>query len=266
MSVSQNDLWSLTDGRPQIDPQVLSLAVERQAGRPDLDYRTRLLIRDSLDALERHWGPERFASWLARSPLRGELEQIKRAEFDRPGFQTLHQRLMDATKPETFRQFLRELGERVPRAARIEIGGSGALILAGTLTRRTDDLDVVDEVPEELRSQHDLLDELAARYGLRLTHFQSHYLPSGWQGRLQSLGRFGRLDVLSVDPVDIFVGKLFSARTKDLDDLRVLAPQFDKSKIVDRFCESAGPLRNEKQLADHAARNWYIVFGETPPG
>ncbi len=33
-------------------------------------------------------------------------------------------------------------------------------------------------------AQHQLLDGLVARYGLRLTHFQSHYLPKG--GRLAS--------------------------------------------------------------------------------
>jgi len=265
MPLVQNDLWSLTLGRPQIDPKALALALEHEASQKDLDYRTRLLIRDSLDALAQYWGLDRFDVWLNQSPQRAELEQIRRSGFERPGFPTLHQRLMNTTEPETFRQFLRELGERVPRPARIQIGGSGALILAGNLSRRTDDLDVVDEVPAEIRSQHDLLDELASRYGLRLTHFQSHYLPSGWQQRVLSLGAFGRLDVFSVDPLDIFVGKLFSARTKDLDDLRVLAPQFDNSKVVERLRSSAGALRNEQKLAADAQRNWYILFGEPLP-
>ena len=64
--------------------------------------------------------------------------------------------------------------------------------MTNLLERRTDDIDVEDEVPSEIRSRHDLLDQLAKSYGLRLTHFQSHYLPEGWQSRLHLLGVFGR--------------------------------------------------------------------------
>jgi hypothetical protein len=265
MSVASPDLWSLTQGRPQIDPAALACAVEREVAHEDLDYRTRLLIRDSLDALARYWGRERLDAWLSRSSRRATLERVWQSEFERPGFPTLHQRLMDTTQPETIHQFLRELGDHLARPVRLPIGGSGALILLGSLSRRTEDLDVVDEVPLEIRAQHDLLNDLAARYGLRLAHFQSHYLPAGWESRLKSLGQFGRLEVLVIDPCDIFVGKLFSARTKDRDDLRILAPQLDKRQIADRLRSSATALRREPALAQNATRNWYILFGEPLP-
>ena len=131
---------------------------------------------------------------------------------------------MEKTDPETIRQLLRELGTLASRPTRIDVGGSGALILLGNLSRSTDDIDIVDEVPPELRAQHDAMEQLASRYGLRLAHFQSHYLPAGWIDRVRSLGRFGNLEVFLVDPLDIFVGKLFSAREEDRDDLRALAP------------------------------------------
>jgi hypothetical protein len=265
MSVASPDLWSLTQGRPQIDPEALACAVEREVAHDNLDYRTRLLIRDSLDALAHFWGRERLDAWLTRSSRRATLEQIWQSEFERPGFPTLHQRLMDTTKPGTIHQFLRELGAHVAQSTRLQIGGSGALILAGSLSRRTDDLDVVDEVPPEIRAQHDLLNDLAARYGLRLAHFQSHYLPDGWASRLKPMGQFGRLEVFVIDPCDIFVGKLFSARTKDRDDLRVLATQFDKGQVADRVRSSATALLREPELAQNARRNWYIVFGEELP-
>src|SRR5205807_2577023 len=133
-------------------------------------------------------------------------------------------------------------------------------------SRHTDDIDIVNEVPAEIRSQHDLLDQLAQRYGLQLTHFQSHYLPNGWEGRVKSLGRFGRLDVFLVDPCDVFVGKLFSQRTKDLDDLRMLAPQFQRPAIEQRLRDSAGPLMADEALAQNASRNWYILYGDSLPG
>jgi hypothetical protein len=265
MSVASPDLWSLTQGRPQIDPAALACALEREVAYDDLDYRTRLLIRDSLDALARYWGRERLDAWLSRSSRRATLEQICKSEFERPGFPTLHQRLMDTTKLETIHQYLRELGDHLAQPVRLQIGGSGALILVGSLGRRTEDLDVVDEVPPEIRAQPDLLNDLAARYGLRLTHFQSHYLPAGWASRMKSMGQFGRLELLVIDPSDIFVGKLFSARTKDRDDLRMLAPQLDKRQITERVRSSATALRREPALAQNATKNWYILFGEDLP-
>lgn len=173
--------------------------------------------------------------------------------------------MADATDPETLKQFLRELGDTLKVPARLEVGGSTALILRGLLSRATDDIDVVDEVPKSIRVERELLEGLIQRYGLRLTHFQSHYLPSGWSQRLESIGRFGKLDVFLVHPVDIFVGKLFSKRTKDLDDLRMLLPGLDRAAIVDCLKNSAQPLRADPNLRADAQRNWYILFGEELP-
>jgi hypothetical protein len=172
---------------------------------------------------------------------------------------------MEQTNPDVFLQFLRELGDGTRELSRLEIGGSGALILAGLLRRATEDINAVDEVSAAIRSDHALLDSLAKRYGLRLTHFQSHYLPQGWRGRLHSLGRFGALDVLLVDASDIFVRKLLSNREKDLDDLRVLATTIDRNALAIRLRDSAQSLLAEPTLRQNAARNWYIVYGEQLP-
>lgn len=172
---------------------------------------------------------------------------------------------MDAIHPETVEAFLRELSLHVNRPTRLVVGGSIALILAGYVSRHTDDIDVVDEVPAEIRVQHDLLEQLVGRYGLRLTHFQSHYLNAGWEQRIRSIGVFGNLHVFAVDAYDVFVGKLFSVRTKDRDDLRVLAGRLDRQTIVARLRETAGSLRADARLAKAAADNWFVVFGETLP-
>jgi hypothetical protein len=68
-----------------------------------------------------------------------------------------------------------------------------------------------------------------------------------------------------VDPLDIFVGKLFSARTKDLDDLRALASQLDRNEIVARLRSSAPKLLGEPKLKANAEKNWYIVYGDQLP-
>ena len=68
MVAQAKDLWSLIDSRIQIDPRDLTDAVEAQVASGDLDYRTRVLIRDSLKALRHYWGQSRVEAWLAASP------------------------------------------------------------------------------------------------------------------------------------------------------------------------------------------------------
>lgn len=139
------------------------------------------------------------------------------------------------------------------------------MILPGLLARRTEDIDIVNEVPAELRSEVHLLETLAQRYGLILTHFQSHYLPQGWLQRVHSQESFGQLQVFLIDPYDIFLSKLFSARLKDRDDLRVLARQLDKSIIIRRFHDTAQALLATPGLHEKAEQNWYVLYGEVLP-
>src|SRR5262249_51252548 len=243
-----NDLWSLVWGRPETDPGDLAEALQAEAAQPQLDYRTRLLIRDSAAALEDLWGPGRWKAWLARCPARGEIEAICREEFNEIGFPSIRESLVDKTDPRTVEQLFRELCKHLHQRVRLSIGGSIALILPGYLARATTGIDVVDEVPTELRARHDLLNDLQKRYKLLLTHFASHYLPTGWDNRLQYFGDFGELHIFLVDPYDIFVGKLFSRRTMDLDDVRILAPQLEKDVIVQRLKYSAAALQKDPNL------------------
>jgi hypothetical protein len=133
------------------------------------------------------------------------------------------------------------------------------------LTRHTDDIDVVDELPAQLRTEHDFLNGLIARFGLRLAHFQSHYLPSGWQARVAPLGKFGQLEVYLVDECDIAVGKLFSARDKDRDDLRALSAQLDKARLTERLRSAGAHFLADPTLRANAEKNWYVVYGDGLP-
>jgi hypothetical protein len=172
---------------------------------------------------------------------------------------------MNTVRRETVLNFLRDLGNSLSHPTQIVVGGSIALILSDELVRHTDDIDVVDELPAEIRDRYAYLDELAGLYALRITHFQSHYLPTGWRERIYSLGRFRDLDVFLVDSADVFVGKLFSDRIKDRGDLLHLARRLDKSKIESRLISSAGALRSSFQLAKYAEHNWYVLYGEPLP-
>ena len=254
-------------GQPEVDPGCLALAIEKELsnGNSELDCRTKILIRDSTKALEQHLGSERFGMWLERSQIGDIILQLQKEELGDVGFPSLRSRLMEKTDPEIVKTYLRELGSRISKSATLEIGGSIALILAGYLSRSTEDVDIIDEVPQTIREQIDLLSELESRYGLVLTHFQSHYLPSGWNERLHDLGSFGSISVRAVDVYDAFVGKLFSSRTKDLDDLRAISARIDKAILVDRFSTTAKTLRSDSHLQEAATKNWYILFGEELP-
>src|SRR5947208_2587366 len=105
MAVQAKDLWSLALDHSWIDPRELADAVGEQARHEPLDYRTRLLIRDSIDALRTYWGEERLREWLAGQPRARRIADICQETFERPGFPSLRDRLVDKTDPETVRQY-----------------------------------------------------------------------------------------------------------------------------------------------------------------
>jgi hypothetical protein len=272
MASAVDELWTVARGSVHVDADALSRAVERASVACDepLDYRTRLLIRDSLHALRSHWGAEQFATWLSRSPQHDDMQRVcdnpaTRAALADEGFPTLERRLVTPIEPDAVLQLLRELSLHVAQPTRLVIGGSIAVMLAGHLSRTTDDIDVVDELPRALREQPVVLEKLTKQYGLRLAHFQSHYLPASWEQRIRSIGAFGKLQVFAVDPYDVIVGKLFSAREKDRDDLRAVIPKLDRAVVEDRVRRTTAALRSEQRLLDAANRNWFILFGQDLP-
>jgi hypothetical protein len=82
---------------------------------------------------------------------------------------------------------------------------------------------------------------------------------------VESFGVFGEMKVFLVDAIDIFVGKLFSHRAKDLTDLRVLKPRLDWDTVASRLKSSAGPLRGEARMLEAAEHNWYVLTGDALP-
>jgi len=265
MAAQTRDLWSLVKYRPQVDPNDLAEAIVAQIETNDLDYRTRLLIRDGTRALEGYWGQERFHHWLRNASQREEIEAICAQEFERPGFPSLAERLMEKTDPEQIKAYFRELGLSASKSQRLDVAGSVAVIIPGLLVRNTDDVDIVDEVPKELRENHRLLHDLEKRYGLKLGHVQRHYLPMRWENRVHFLDHFGPLAIYLIDVKDFFLSKVFSRRTKDLDDLRILAPQLDKGTLAQMLKDDCASALASDELRKIAEKNWYIVYGEPLP-
>jgi hypothetical protein len=265
MAIPAPDLWSLVRGRPQIDPHDLADAVVRQAAEEPLDYRTRLLIRDSVDALKGYWGDQSVRRWLADCPAHDKIETICQDHFDEVGFPSIRKRLMDKTDPESIRQYFQQLGFALRQTVKIAVGGGCALILPGYITRFTEDIDVVGEVPEDIRTKYQLLDELEKLHGLHMGHVQSHYFPQGWQERVHSFGVYNHLQVSLVDVYDVFLSKLFSARMKDMADLKVLLGKLDKEIVVSRFLATCKDFLSAPRLKDIVEQNWQVLYGEALP-
>src|SRR6266852_5965814 len=263
MVTQAKDLWSLVLDQRHVDPRELAAAVQKETQGEGLDFRTRLLIRDSLNALKDYWGAERLAFWLAQCPQRRQIETIWQEDLGEPGFPFLKEQVMEPTKPEQIERCLRDVGGELHQTVQVSVGGSASLILLGYLSRKTQDIDVVDELPKPIRDLGKRLAEIARLHRLELAHFQSHYLPRGWEQRLHSRGSLGRLQVSLVDEYDVILSKLFSIREKDRDDLLTVVPQLAKETLVRRLKESAGPLLTDPVFRPRAEHNWYVLFGES---
>lgn len=250
-------LWQLVSRPGGVDAHVLLRSVAAASRESDDDPRTKLLLRDASRVLSR-----RFGDWLVRREVL-DLDRLKTYDNgDDRGFPTLEARVVDATNPDRVLQMFNELGRRVRTPVTLIVGGSLPLIMNRLIVRKTDDADVVDEMPSVIREQHELLSELSADFGLRLSHFQSHYLPEGWRDRTQSLGRFSQLDVMLIDPIDVLVGKLFTKREKDFRDLRVAFSMIDRGTFTERVRHSTGKLREEPAMLAAAIERWGYLTGE----
>jgi hypothetical protein len=258
-----DSLWSLVQKGGHIDPADLAQTIESAIADPELDERTRALIQESVNVLEKRWGAEPFRRWIDQHPRVAELRTLSAPTQN--GFPSLTRRVMETTKPEKIERFLRDLSTHVSAPTDLYIGGSIALILAGHLSRHTEDIDLVDEIPASIRSQPQMLEELARVHDIYLAHFQSHHLPSGWRDRVKSLGVFRFLRVFVVDEIDVFLSKLFSNREKDRQDLRIVADKLGREVLVRRVKETTAPLQRDPKLREAAERNWFVLFGDELP-
>ncbi len=121
------------------------------------------------------------------------------------------------------------LGALLHSSTQILIGGAGALVLRGELTRATTDCGVLRSQPDMGRLQNDIR-AVADRCGLvpgwlnGSAQTYADILPPDYESRLHSLPPFGRLQVMVLHRQDVLVMKLFAGRPRDLADIAVLTP------------------------------------------
>src|SRR5437016_5045274 len=110
---AEPDLWELVYLKPWIDPNALLAAVSRECANPAPDFRTRLLLRDSFDALKHHFGPAVIENRLDKN-VRQFLDRLGAEDLGEPKFLNLERRMANSLDPQTILQFLRDLGSKVP--------------------------------------------------------------------------------------------------------------------------------------------------------
>ncbi len=257
------DPWRLVWGQPYIDSATLAAAIESDLQRqPQPDYRTRLLVRDAARAIRSFWGAAKFRRWLAASPVRERLRAILNEPFPETGFPSLRRRLVDSIGENQIKQIFTLLGENIHEDIEVYLAGSIPTLIDGLTARPTEDIDIVDEVPAEIRKQREILRQIEDQYGLRLGHVQSHYLPSGWQERRRFFGDFGGLHIYLVDAYDILVSKLSSKQEKHKDDLRVLAGKLDKEMARRRLFDAGKAFLDDPRQRPQIEANWQFIYQE----
>jgi hypothetical protein len=173
-----DDPWALVWGQPYIDCQTLAKALEADLERSlAADFRTRLLVRDCARAIRSFWGPRKFTSWLAASPVGDRIQAILNEDLGNPGFHFIRKRLVASTSRDQVEQVFELLGANVRPRIEVDVAGSIPTLLEGLTSRPTDDIDFVDAVPAEMRKQRAVLKQIKEKFGLVLGHVQAHYLP-----------------------------------------------------------------------------------------
>jgi hypothetical protein len=257
------DPWRLVWGQPYIDCNTLAAAIVSDLQcNPQPDYRTRLLVRDAVQAILWFWGAAKFQRWLAASPVRERLRAILKEQFPETGFPSIRRRLVNSIGENEVKQIFTLLGQSVHERIEVYVAGSVPTLIEGLTARSTEDIDIVDEVPVEIRRQRAVLRKIENDYGLRLGHVQSHFLPSGWRQRRRFLGDFGGLRVCLVDAYDIFVRKLSSKQQKHKDDLRALAAKLDKQTARRRLFHAGRAFLDDPRLRSQIEANWQFIYQE----
>ena len=196
------------------------------------------------------------------APWVREVREILDEDLGEPGFSTIRRRLVDSIDSTQLGQIFDLLGRGIHGRVEIHIAGSIPTLIKGLTARPTDDIDLVDEVPEEIRRQRDVLRKIETDFGLKLGHVQSHYLPAHWRDRRQWFGDFGGLRVYLVDEYDIFVSKLSSKKEKHQSDLRVLALKLDKDTARHRLLTDGRAFLDDPKLRPQIEENWRFIFQE----
>jgi hypothetical protein len=121
-------------------------------------------------------------------------------------------------------RFLRELGRRFRGAGRFYLVGGTQMVYAG-FRRQTEDVDYMIQLEgdhqEFVSAVRSLIREL--KLSVEPAHPGDFIpLPSGWEERSRYVGRYGRLDVFTFDPISTVLAKIERGASRDIEDALAL--------------------------------------------
>lgn len=259
-------LWRIVTRSSSISPKALLVRLANALRTPDPDPRSIVLMRECFGALGRTLGRNFVAQKIAGHAETAVdlrlMQDITSHSIEPNKFPSILPRLIEPISAQNVIECLRDVSTQLRERVSIVVGGSSVLLLKHLIERATENIDVLDELPEELRDQHAVLDDIKARHRLSITHAASHYLPTGWNTRTWSLDKFGPLDVRVVDPIDLLVSKLFSKRAKDFRDVKDCWDLIDHAEFRQRLSQDTHLLRGNSEVLAAAVRNWFVLTGE----
>lgn len=117
--------------------------------------------------------------------------------------------------------FLREAGRRFHGAGRLYLVGGSQMVLLG-FRSETEDVDYMAQIDRA----HDAAFTGAVRALIREMQISVEPagpadfipLPTGWEERSRFIGRYGDLDVFTLDPVSTALSKIERGTDQDIDD------------------------------------------------
>lgn len=152
--------------------------------------------------------------------------------------------------------FLRELGRRYRGGGRLYLVGGTQMVYAG-FRGQTEDIDYT----VQLEGDHQEF-VVAVRSLIRDLHISVEPagpgdfipLPGGWDERSRFIGRYGRLDVFTFDPVSTALSKIERGSSRDIDDVLALLRRgtIDLQELRAAFEEIVPRLETESLRVDEA--------------
>jgi hypothetical protein len=129
--------------------------------------------------------------------------------------------------PDRIERFLRELGKRYRGGGRLYLVGGTQMVFAG-FRGQTEDI----AYTVQLEGDHQEF-TAAVRSLIRELNISVEPagpgdfipLPGGWEERSRFVGRYGRLDVYTFDPVSTALSKIERGSSRDIDDVLALLDQ-----------------------------------------
>lgn len=129
------------------------------------------------------------------------------------------------------------LGQDIRKPIRITLVGGSALALLDLVERQTKDADVI-EASSKLAAISDEIKAVARKLDIGTEWLNEdagawrRFLPPDYISRLQAVGQFGKLAVNSLGRQDLILMKVIAGRTRDLLDLKGIAPSPEEIRLV----------------------------------